>query len=517
MDVFNPNRPSLTAAAILMKCLLLVLYCLVASGCGSGGGSSAPRLVAITISTQIPPLMVGQSIQLNATGIYNNNETHDITHEVTWMSSDEAIAIVENEGDRQGLLTALTAGEATVTVVLNNIESSQGIIIHIATWTQGVFGLEKAEAECIRQTSDNGFILTGRTKQAGGDWDIYLVKLDAFGAVVWENTYGGSEDDTGKSVVEADGTYIVAGQIALDTTSDIYLLCTDQTGTILWEKTFGGLNDDVANSIQTTTDGNLIIAGSTVTAAEVTNDVSNKKNWDLYLLKTDFNGTLIWETTMTTIDDGLPESEVSYEIARSVRQVSDGGFIIAGSVENVSTFGDFLLILTDEAGNPRWQQTFGESWSYEHGFDVVETPFGGFIVVGSINHVMGPGEYGCLAIQTDADGNQEWRRNYYTLAFDTRYAITPAADGNGYGIAGVAYSYSTNSLDISLFKIDANGDIIWERLYGDQTEDIGVSLQQTSDGGYIVAGNSTSEETESILILKTYGDGDIDGLTANPY
>lgn len=487
---------------------LIIVCCLLPLGCGGDGGDTVPHIVSITISSDVVALQVGESIQLGAKGTYSNNHTQDITDEVSWASSNELIATVNGAG----LLSALYGGEVTIFAYLNNVNASVDIDINAVTWMTSIIKEYALEAECIRQTSDGGYILTGRQQQEDQNWDIYLSKLNEYGNILWETTYGSSGDDTGNSVSEVNTTYVVAGQIATsETTSDVYLVCTDGMGNMLWEKTYGGPYNDVANAIQTTTDGDLIIAGSTEKESDTLN---NLKDFDIYLVKTDQNGALIWERTIVDPFEGYD----SDDIARSVRQVSDGGYIIAGSIHNVNVFDNFYVLRIDDSGAPIWQQSIGEGWSYENGYDVVEASLGGYIVVGSINSELGADEYGCLAVRFDSDGNQEWGKNYFSMVinYNSRYAVAPASDMSGYAIAGVAYGWSTGSKDISLFKINDNGEILWERIYGDQSKNYGVSLQETSDGGYIVATNSESEESVSILILKTNENGDVDGLEANP-
>ncbi|MFH0729663.1 MAG: Ig-like domain-containing protein [Pseudomonadota bacterium] len=510
----HPHRRN-TASSV--NRLVVISYCLLALGCGGGGGSADPafQFISMTISMQTTTLMAGESTQLTAMGTYNNNETRNITGEVRWESSNTAVATISNESNHHGLFTALTAGEATVTAVLNSLHASRLVLIEIATWIKYYSVTESSAVECIRQASDGGFVLTGRIQQEEDNWDIYLMKLDAFGTVLWERTFGGTGNDTGKSLVETqDGRYIIVGQLALpDSDADGVVLAVDGNGNPLWQKTFGGPHSDEANAAQTTSDGALIIAGATQLEIE-TLDSSGApliiKKWDACLRKMDMEGTLIWEKTF---GEPLDESGPTSKIARSVRQVAAGGFIIAGSDDRQSTFGNFLLIRTDEEGAVLWEKTFGGSLSTEKALDVLETPDGGFLVGGEYHYTgFGPPSLSSIVIKTDASGNEQWKKGYHSSqsTSSAARAIIEAVDGNGYVIAGHAPSPENYNDDISLFKIDENGGLMWEKFYGDQSDnDTGVSIYPTADGGYILAGNSKSGDSERILILKTDENGEI--------
>jgi hypothetical protein len=451
--------------------------------------------------------MVGNSIQLSAEGTYSNNETRDLTAEVHWTCSESQLAQIEKDGDQAGRLTALSVGLVTVTASLDDVSTSIAVMLTFITWTTKISADGALDGKCIRQTSDGGFILSGRVQQADLTWDVYLSRLDPWGSVLWEKTYGGSGNDSGNSVVEAGGRFIVAGQTAAGTTSDVYLLCTDQDGTIEWEKTFGGSLDDYATSIRTTADGNLIVAGSSAAPTDITGGSSI--NWDVYLLKTDMNGDLIWETTLTAIDGGVSGSEVSEEVARSVQQVADGGYVIAADFKNAATFGDFLIIRIDADGNLIWHRTEGLSYAYEGAEDVLETDSGDFLTAGYIvNQALGPSYVGCQLILFDRDGSKLWERIYNFFADYARSAVAALPDGTGYAVATDIFDYGSASRNMALFVIDEAGAIVWERTYGDASADRFMSFQPTEDGGYILAGNSERDEKTAILVVKVDGKGE---------
>ena len=493
--------------------LLFLFFSLTISGCGSGSKNTEPQLESITISLQIESLLAGQTIKLGATGQYSNNENRDIGSEVMWKTSDDSIATISNEDEDRGLLTAIAPGEVYITATLNTIESEKLITIHMATWEKNFGNDVNMEARFVFQTSNGDFLIVGRLEQQESNWDVYAFMVDVFGDLIWEKAYGDAGDDMAKCAVEIEGEkYIIAGQTTVsDGTTDVYLLCVDNEGNVSWEETFGGQYEDTANSITTSSDGNLIIACSTQMETIPSGAVSgNGQDWNVSLLKIDKEGNLLWESIV-----GNHDNDYGYfnEKAQSVRIVSEGGLIIAGSTNIPSELDDpsgsgsdnLLLLRVDEGGGLIWRKVFGIFWTTDRGVDAMESQSGGFIVLAE--HVAGgPFDPSCHVIKTDPYGELEWSE-YYKKADrwgGMGYAITQAVDKNGYVIAGHNYSYCPEGVGyyIDLMKINEQGDLVWDKCYKTGT---GISVQQTMDGGYIVVGKSG-------VVIKTDENGNVDGL-----
>jgi hypothetical protein len=159
----------------------------------------------------------------------------------------------------------------------------------IPLWTRTYGGIWFDYGFSVQQTSDSGYIIAGSSISfSGGSYfDVYLIKTNPSGDTLWTGTYGGIYNDWGYSVQETpNGDYIVAGYSdPLDTdTVDVYLIRIDSLGSLLWEKTYGGTSTDVGFSVQHTTDGGFIIAGYTESFGEGGEDV--------YLIKTAGDGTV---------------------------------------------------------------------------------------------------------------------------------------------------------------------------------------------------------------------------------
>jgi hypothetical protein len=151
-------------------------------------------------------------------------------------------------------------------------------------WQKTFGGSGDDEALSIQQTQDGGYIMVGYTSSFGvGNWDVYVIKLDANGDNVWEKTYGGSGYDIAYSIQQtSDGGYIIAGKTEDFYSGDVYIIKLDKDGNKMWEKTFGGSGDDGAYSIQQTKDGGYIVAGYTSSFGAGGSDV--------YVIKLDENG-----------------------------------------------------------------------------------------------------------------------------------------------------------------------------------------------------------------------------------
>jgi hypothetical protein len=265
----------------------------------------------------------------------------------------------------------------------------------------------------------------------------------------------------------------------------------------VFQRTYGGNIDDRGYSIQQTSDGGYIIAG-------ITNSFG-AGNYDVYLIKTNSLGDTLWTHTYGgDIDDW----------GYSVQQTSDGGYIVAG---HTSSFGagpyDVYLIKTNSLGDTLWTRTYGGDF-IDWGYSVQQTSDGGYIITG-YNYSFAD-VTDVYLIKTNSVGDTIWTRTYGGTSYDVGYSVQQTS-GGGYIIAGYTSSFGAGNYDVYLIKTNSVGDTLWTHTYGGTANDVGLSVQQTSDGGYIIAGITNSFRTGNydVYLIKTNSNGVSTGVTVN--
>jgi len=243
-----------------------------------------------------------------------------------------------------------------------------------------------------------------------------------------------------------------------------------------WDKTFGVQGDDNAYSLAHTSDGGYILAGTT--------------GGDFWLVKTDAEGIEQWNRTI-----GGNEFDEAY----SAIQTSDGGYILAGS-----TGSKAWLVKTDANGNEQWQRTIGGN-NFSEAYSAIQTSDGGYIIAGSARS-NGSDNVDFLLVKTDAEGTEQWNRTFGGDSRDWLYSFQQTFDG-GYILSGDTRSFGTGSSDFWLVKTDNNGIELWNRTFGGANNESAHSVQQTSDGGFIMAGVTRSLHWYDCWLVKTDTEG----------
>jgi len=178
------------------------------------------------------------------------------------------------------------------------------------------------------------------------------------------------------------------------------------------------------------------------------------------------------------------------DVCNSVQQTSDGGYFLAGSTYSFgSGLTDFWLVKTDAQGDSLRSRTFGGS-DFEWCTSVQQTSDSGYVLAGHTRS-FGAGNYDLWLVKTDANGDSLWSRTFGGSSNDYCSSVQQTSDG-GYVLAGYTYSFGAGDYDFWLVKTDAQGDSLWSRTYGGTWEDCCWSFQQTSDGGYVLAGRTSS-------------------------
>ena len=344
-------------------------------------------------------------------------------------------------------------------------------------WNKTYGGTDIEGALSVVQSDDGGYALAGATASSGaGGYDFWLIKTDANGNAQWNKTYGGTDDELPYVLVQTvDGGYALAGETSSFGAglSDFWLVKTDAAGNKEWSTTCGGIGYDMAEGLVQTVDGGYALAGTTYSFGG--------GPYDAWLVKIDVNGIALWNKRY---------GGWGGDSARDLVQTVDGGYALAGGT---GSFGagdqDFWLIKTDANGNAQWNKTYGGT-GYDSARDLVQTVDGGYALAGTTNS-SGAGDQDFWLIKTDANGNAQWNKTYGGTGYDWAWSLVQTVDG-GYALAGETSSFGAGLSDFWLIKTDANGNAQWNKTYGGTSRDIGLSVIQTTDDGYAVAGCTES-------------------------
>ncbi|MBL0340817.1 MAG: T9SS type A sorting domain-containing protein [Bacteroidetes bacterium] len=339
-----------------------------------------------------------------------------------------------------------------------------------------------------RPTNDGGYIFAGTNQLA--PYDIFLIKVDSVAGMTWSRTFGhvtGSER-LYEAIQTTDGGYMLAGNSVLLYNYSMFFVKTDSNGDTLFTRTFGGSGSETATTIIQTNDGGYLAAGTTA-------DINNPPNTSLLLYKMNAAGDSSWSTVLSA--PGVSSGEV----ARSVNQTSDGGYIIAGEYNFGQFQRDCYLIKIDSVGNVLWNKTY----QLPGGAIVAsaqQTSDDGFIIGG--NYVPPGGLYNKLyLIRTNSLGDTLWTSVYGGPALDNFGWVQQTSDG-GFIQCGLTENFGANSGgDGYMIKTTSTGTLSWSYRYGGISADQFSSVHQTPDNGYIVGGYTASFGSGYLYAVKT--------------
>jgi hypothetical protein len=272
----------------------------------------------------------------------------------------------------------------------------------------------------VQQTTDGGYVIVGTTNCIGpGHTDIFLIKTDAFGDTLWTKTYGSTEDEEGWAVLQTADTGFIIGGWGGTFNGHYYVVKTDNIGNILWEKKYGGSGPEIANAIIQTSEGGYAITGSTNSFGFTESEV--------YVIKIDANGNVQWSKTI---------GEYLWDWSTDIQQTSDNGYIVVGYTHSFSAAfdNDIYLIKLDSMGNYSWSQTYTNP-DNQVGTSVKQTTDGGYIIAGYSN--FSSSTYQMFLIKANAYGILQWTKAYNG---NTRAGSVELTSDGGYVLAGIRSS-----------------------------------------------------------------------------
>ena len=377
-------------------------------------------------------------------------------------------------------------------------------------WTK-TFGSPKIDyGYCVRQTADRGFIITGAySRNAYSPWCgyIYLVKTDPNGNMIWNKTSGiTNNENVGKSVQPTtDGGYIVAGYTGYTYHIDGYLEKTDSEGSVVWSHTYGNFDYyDAFTDVLPTGDGYLMCGCTGSYGAG---------GGDMWLVRVDLNGVELWNKTF-----GGPK----FDGANSIYWTQDCCFLLCGTTQSYDTNGDAWVVKVDYDGNELWNNIYGGSGSDE-AYDIQEIGIGdGVLAIGIVGTTSsyGAGNGDIWFIFADADyGWEEMNLTFGAGQYDVGYSFQQTSD-RGFFITGQYTNPATQNPDLYVIKLTNGGYLDWQQIVDNNgKEDVGNYGIETSDGGYIVTGNTGVYQLEStdVWLVKFQGSNDPPNEPSDPF
>jgi len=366
------------------------------------------------------------------------------------------------------------------------------------TWIKTFGGSNYDFGKSVIQLSNGDYVMAGTTRSTDGDvsgsrvgYDPWLARVDSSGNKVWSTAFGTNADEhTSSLAATGDGGFLIGGHVGFnfDTTSNqAWLIKTNSSGVQTWRKDYTTVNDSKITDVLMASDGSYLAAGYTTTS-------SGRDGW---IMKLDASGNTVWSKTY----GGAAEDVISSLIAGA-----DGGYVAAGySASNDGNVSgnhgsiDAWIFKIDESGNIGWSKTFGGSGK-DYLKSIVKTAEGGYAAVGNTNSTNGDislnrGNFDELVVRIDAGGNKQWVK---TFGGSNDEYVTAVVAAPGGGFLSIGYTNSTN-FDVNrgsgdfggwLIKMDNSGNKTASSTYGDSYDELVDDVITTKDGGYIIAGQT---------------------------
>lgn len=397
-------------------------------------------------------------------------------------------------------------------ILLLMFAGTYGLSVAQTPFARTVGGPGGEYGHAIVQLADSSFVVAGQTNSFGaGAGDVYVVRFNKAGKLIWTKTIGGTGNDIARSMVKADGGSVV---IAGSTTSfgagqdDIYVLKVDSSGSVLWTKTFGGAGEDRAWKITATADGGFALAGISAS--------SPAKGQDMFLLKLNAQGEQQWSKLV----DGNSAGFANYtDIGYAVAELKNGDFILFGSAAMPASSqytNELFLARFDASGNALStkiiSQPYANSNFNDYAKSVIATADGGFLVGAEAALPCENGWVECNApgginwhyylSKFDAQGNNTWSRFFGggTVAgisadgTDYLREVIATKDG-GYAVCGHSYAFRKDfatsvqkGTEYFILKVNASGVPEWSKVVGEETMENGQAIVEAFGGGFVVAG-----------------------------
>lgn len=361
---------------------------------------------------------------------------------------------------------------------------SQAII-----WEKTFGGIENDVANALVETPDGGIIVCGNTESKGaGKSDVYVLKIDNLGNMVWEKTFGGPEDDKANAIImTSDGNYAIAGSTESfgKGKSDFWIIGFDRNGNRLFMREFGGPDDDIANAMIQTLDGQFVSAGSTKSKGAGSSD--------FWIVKSDTSSKPIWQKSM----GGKKPDE-----AHDIIQNRDSTYLVVGNSKSVGSGShDMWIVKLDPLGRAKMKKEFG-GINYDYAKSVVTAEKGSFIIAGSTMSDS-KGFFDFLFIKIGPEFEKVWELKFGGKSDEQAECIISDKDGNFMAV-GYTFSKGAGKYDGWVGRISTKGELKSEETFGGTKDDKLFKIIKLKDGDFIACGYTTSsgEGKKDMWVMK---------------
>lgn len=401
-------------------------------------------------------------------------------------------------------------------------------------WQKTIGASASDVMQALEPTSDGGFIIAGysssnisgeKTENSKGKEDIWIVKADAVGTILWQKTIGGNGDDVPFSIKQtADGGYIVGASsesnISGDKTEnsrgglDFWILKLDSTGNITWQKTYGGAQPEMDTYVVPTSDGGYFVGGYSDSSISGDKTEATNGQRDYWALKLNSSGAIVWQKSI----GGSLVDRVQMAFQSLDGNYMLGGFSTSGISGNKTEANrgvtDYWIVKLDPTGNVLWDKTYGGSES-DAFRNMIQTADGGYLLGGySKSNISGDktqnsfGDYDYWVLKLNSSGNQIWQKTIGGTGVDYLRSMKQLSDGTyllaGYSnspISGSKTMPSKGGYDYWLVHLNSTGDIMGQNSMGGAADESGPYIIPLSDGGFLLgctsASNISGDKTEN--------------------
>ena len=359
-------------------------------------------------------------------------------------------------------------------------------------WERIQGGSEFDACYCVQETDDGGFVFAGGSYSFGpGQSDLWIIKTDSNGNTLWNKTYGGPANESCYCIQKTnDDCFVVTGKTKTSEPNnyDALLLKIDSEGNELWSVTYGGEEFDAGWWVEPTNDEGFILVGVT--------ESKGNGNGDIWVVKTNENGEIIWEQTYggALLDE-----------AEEILVLENDRYIIVGSTESFCSNGkDIIVLCIDNDGSQIWQKTYGGK-AYDEGWSIELIDENTYYILGRTSS-FGSGGQDFWLLKINEEGEVLLNRTFGKIGLDQVRRIKKA-NQDTYLISGCTQSDIDDDIDFWLISIDEKGLVKWDTIFGDQDVDICYDTKQTSDLGYILTGmtyNNQNQGDSFIIKLSSY-------------